>query len=261
MKTALIFALLIAGAGQNAAQDRKKEISKDEVTQYIAKASSCDAGDITINSFEHFDFAGDGIGQAIVVASTCNTGTAGPDVHAVFVRQPDQSLAELKIHQTNESKGVLLGRVFYDLNANDGLLVETFHDTSGRSDPLVIKLRWNSQQREFQTASVKAAQPYHTSFDCAKAKTDVENAVCYVQELAFLDVRMSGTYAQLQDQLEGADADTLVHEQKEWLEKRKVICAPDWDISNCLETLYRARNLELEHYRDLHHLKPWIPKP
>ena len=65
------------------------------------------------------------------MASTCNTGTAGPDVHAVFTRQSDGSLADLKIHAPTENRGDLLGRIFYDLNVKDGLPVQTFHDTSG----------------------------------------------------------------------------------------------------------------------------------
>jgi len=263
LKITFILALLLVATCQSVAQDRKGEISKDEITQRIAKDSGCEPRDISINSFGTFDFIGDGIGQAVVVASTCNTGTAGPDIHSVFARQPDQSLAELKIEDTSQKPaseiGVLLGRVFYDLNAADGLLVETFHDTSGRTDPLVIKFRWDAAQKEFQVVSIKAAKPYHASFDCAKAKTDTENAVCFIQTLAFLDVRVAGIFAQLQDQLEGADADQLIREQKEWLAKRDVICASDWDISGCLGVVYQERLLELQHYRPLHHLKPLAP--
>lgn len=263
MKNTLILALLVAIGGTSFAQGSKREISKDDVTRHIAETSGCEPGNVAIGTFVNFDLIGDGIGQAVVVASTCNTGTAGPDVHAVFARQPDQSLAELKIEDASQRPaseiGVLLGRVFYDLSVANGLLVETFHDTSGRTDPLVIKFRWNPAQNEFEVASIKAAKPYHASFDCSKAKTDVEQAVCYIQTVAFLDVRVAGTYAQLQDQLEGADADQLIHEQKEWLAKRDVICAPDWDIGGCLQVLYQARLLELQHYRPLHHLKPLTP--
>jgi len=269
MKSFFVLALALLGAGPTFAQDSKTKISEDEITQHIAKTAGCEPGDVSINAFGNFDFTRDGIGQAVVVASTCNTGTAGPDVHAVFARQPDQSLAELKIHDPitapgdypRARMGVLLGRVFYDLAAADGMLVETFHDTSGRTDPLVIKFRWSAGQKEFQPVSIKAAQPYHTSFDCAKAKTAIEDAVCYLQGVAFLDVRVADTYARLQDQLEGDDADQVIREQKEWLTKRDVICAPDWDISGCLGILYQARLLELQHYRPLHHLKPLTPEP
>lgn len=269
MKNLFFLALTLLAVSRIFAQNSKNEITKDEVTQHIAKDSACDPNSITIGSIERFDFLGDGIGQVVVVASTCNTGTAGPDVHAVFARQSDRSLTELKIHDPitapndypREKMGVLLGRVFYDLTASNGLLIETFHDTSGRTDPLVIKFRWSKEREEFQADSIKAAQPYHASFDCAKAKTDIEDAVCYIQTLAFLDVRVAGTYAQLQDELEGADADQLIREQKEWLAKRDVICASDWDISGCLGILYQARLLELQHYRPLHHLKPLVPTP
>ncbi len=122
---------------------------------------------------------GDGNEEAVVVASTCATGTAGPDVHAVVRRQPNGSLAELKIPEpTGEQQAGLFGRTFYDLRVEDGLLVETYHDQSHRDDSLVIKLRWNAQQKEFETVAVKAAPRYKASFDCDKARTEVEIAVC-----------------------------------------------------------------------------------
>jgi hypothetical protein len=133
------------GVGQGHAQDRQQDISEDNIKRHLAYSADCE---ININSLEYFDFTGDGIDEAVVAASTCATGTAGPDIHAVFTRQPDGSLAELKIHAPTVNLGDLLGRVFYDLNVKDGLLVQTYQDTSGRKDPLVIKfsLEWKSER-------------------------------------------------------------------------------------------------------------------
>jgi uncharacterized protein YecT (DUF1311 family) len=55
------------------------------------------------------------------------------------------------------------------------------------------------------------------------------------------------------DQLNPADSDTLVQEQKAWLRKRDVICGEDWDSDRCLEELCRARLRELGHFKSLHH--------
>jgi hypothetical protein len=186
------------GVGQGHAQDRPQDISEDNIKRRLGSGAECE---INIDSLEYFDFTGDGIDEAIVVASTCNTGTAGPDIHAVFTRQPDGSLAELKIHAPTENRGDLLGRVFYDLNVKDGLLVQTFHDTSGREHPLVIKFRWNGKEKEFQAVDVQSAKRYHTSFDCDKAKTEVEKAVCDLSEVAFLDLKVDEMYRGWLDQL------------------------------------------------------------
>jgi hypothetical protein len=144
--------------GQGHPQDRRQEISEDNIKRHLGYTAHCE---ININSLEHFDFTGDGIDEAVVAASTCATGTAGPDIHAVFTRQPDGSLAELKIHAPTENLGDLLGRVFYDLNVKDGLLVQTYQDTSGRKDPLAIKFRWNGKEKEFQAVDVQAEPVSH----------------------------------------------------------------------------------------------------
>jgi uncharacterized protein YecT (DUF1311 family) len=251
----VLFSLLSAPAVGQAVehghqQDRQQDISEDNVKRHLTYSADCE---ININSLEYFDFTGDGVDEAVVVASTCATGTAGPDIHAVFTRQPDGSLAELKIHAPTENLGDLLGRVFYDLNVKDGLLVQTYQDTSGRKDPLVIKFRWNGKAKEFQAVDVQAAKRYHASFDCAKARTEVEKAVCDLSDVAFLDLKVDERYRRWLDQLSPADSDTLVQEQKAWLRKRDVICGEDWDIDHCLEELYRTRLRELDHFKSLHH--------
>jgi hypothetical protein len=119
----VLFSLLSAPAVGQAVehghqQDRQQDISEDNIKRHLTYSADCE---ININSLEYFDFTGDGIDEAVVVASTCATGTAGPDIHAVFTRQPDGTLAELKIHAPTENLGDLLGRVFYDLNVKDGL--------------------------------------------------------------------------------------------------------------------------------------------
>jgi uncharacterized protein YecT (DUF1311 family) len=241
--------LFLAAVLPALAQNRPFKITEDEIKQHLNLGSDCE---ISIDSLEYFDFTGDGIDEAIMVASTCATGTAGPDVHAVLSRQSDGTLTELKVHRPSEKLGALLGRVFHDLNVRDGLLIETFHDSSGRKDPLVIQYRWNAKDKEFQPVDVKVAPRYKTSFDCDKARNEIEHAICYSFTVAILDVKVDAMYKGWLDQLNDADSDVLVREQKEWLKKRDLICGPGWDIVHCLETLYRARLLELGAFKFLH---------
>jgi uncharacterized protein YecT (DUF1311 family) len=232
------------------AQQRPPQISEDEIKKHFSKAPDCEGVDI--DKLEYFDFLGDGDKQAVVVASTCATGTAGPDVHAVVRRQPDGLLIDLKVPEpTEKQQAALFGRVFYELHVQNGLLVETYHDESGRPDPLVIKCRWNAQDHAFQIVEAKTPPRYKTSFDCDKTKTAVENAICYSSTTASLDLALEQTYKAWLDSLDDKDSDILMKEQKEWLRKRNLIC-DDRFVFQCLQTLYQARLDELQAFKKLH---------
>jgi uncharacterized protein YecT (DUF1311 family) len=233
------------------AQRRPPQISEDEIKKHFSKSPDCEGVDI--DNLEYFDFDGDGNDEAVVVASTCATGTAGPDVHAVVRRQPDGSLIELKVPEpTAKQQAALFGRVFYELKVHNGILVEAYHDESGRTDPLVIRLRWNAHDREFQIVEAKAPPRYKTSFDCDNAKTEVENAICYSSTAASLDLTLNQTYKAWLDNLDDKDSDVLMKEQKEWLHRRNLICGDDRSVFECVETLYRARMLEIQAFKNLH---------
>jgi uncharacterized protein YecT (DUF1311 family) len=244
--------LLIAPlmAAQKAAQ-----ISEEELQKFFSKAPDCEG--VHIDTLDYFDFAGSGSEDAVVMASTCATGTAGPDVHSVVRRQGDGSLVELKIPEpTAKQWGALFGRVFYDLRVEKGLLVETFYDESGRKEPLVIKLRWSAGDNQFLVADTKMPPRYKASFDCDRARTEIENAICYSETASSLDIALSRAYQTWLDHLDNADSDILMKEQKEWLHKRDVICGADYEVFGCLTTLYQARLLEVQSYRHVHPANP-----
>jgi uncharacterized protein YecT (DUF1311 family) len=83
---------------------------------------------------------------------------------------------------------------------------------------------------------LSATKPIKPSFNCAKAGTLVEKAICSDAELAELDRDMAEDYKCLL-KLEGDD---LKAEQKEWLKKRDK-CNSD---VNCLKSSYREREQE-----------------
>jgi hypothetical protein len=244
-------ALLLLAIPLAAVAQKRPQISQEEIQKFFSKAPDCEGVDI--NSLNYFDFAGDGNEDAVVVASTCATGTAGPDVHSVVRRLPDGSLVELKIPEpTAKQLAALFGRIFYNLSLEKALLVETFHDESGRQDPLVIKFRWSTGDNQFEIVETKMPPRYKASFDCDQAKTDIENAVCYSATASSLDIALDRAYKTWLDHLDNADSDILIKEQKEWLHERDVICLAGREPFLCLATLYEARLLEVQSFRHLH---------
>lgn len=230
---------------------KQQQISKEDIQKFFSKAPDCEG--VHIDTLDYFDFAGSGNEDAVVVASTCATGTAGPDVHSVVHRQPDGSLAELKIPEpTKQQWAALFGRIFYKLGVENGLLVETFHDESGRKDPLVIRLHWSARDNQFEVVEAKMPPRYKASFDCDQAKTTIENAICYSATASSLDVALNLAYKTWLDHLDNADSDVLMKEQKQWLQKRDAICGADREAVSCLATLYQARLLEVQSFRHLH---------
>ena len=71
-------------------QKSANKITEAEIKSAINSQSDveeCESLDqIHIDHLEYHDFIGDGEKGAVVIASTCMTGTAGPDIHAVYRR-------------------------------------------------------------------------------------------------------------------------------------------------------------------------------
>ena len=80
----------------------------------------------------------------------------------------------------------------------------------------------------------------------------MENAICYSSAVAAMDLTTDQTYKRWLDHLDNAQSDILMKEQREWLRKRDAVCGNDMEVMDCLEILYRARILELEHFKHLH---------
>lgn len=245
----LFFVFLPMLTGQQPAHKPSDKIEKEELSAYLAKEFDCEADEpIYFWVFDQYDFLGKGFDQAVVVASTCMTGTAGPDVHAVFTRDENGELKELKIVQGNPEHRVLFGNPNWTLRIENGLLVEKYHDTSDREDPLVIKYKWDGAKERFTAVSVTAAKPYPTSYDCAKAEAaqdETAQAICYVKSLADLDVELGKTYKTYLDELAPTERKKAIEEQRVWLAKRNRDCVIyKWWVE-CLTKEYNERIAEL----------------
>ncbi|WP_343714325.1 lysozyme inhibitor LprI family protein [Inquilinus sp.] len=65
------------------------------------------------------------------------------------------------------------------------------------------------------------------AFDCAKARTPLEKAICADTAAAQADDSMSAVYAVLQGETGKADAPVLLRNQRAWLQRRESVCR-DW---------------------------------
>jgi hypothetical protein len=166
-------------------------ISDEEISQWINQSGDCPTGSQPyLWRLDYFDFKGDGNQEPIVVASSCATGTAGPDIHSVLSRDTSGEIVELKIQEVDRSTyDNLFGNRNFDLSVEQGLLVATYGDDPKRELPLVIQYKWDG--KEFGVVSIKKTGVFRTSYDCAKAQGEVENAICHVKELAELDLQLS----------------------------------------------------------------------
>ncbi|HTT33150.1 MAG TPA: lysozyme inhibitor LprI family protein [Methylomirabilota bacterium] len=253
MRLKVIFLLLLPlFAAQEPAHKPSDKIDKDELSAYLAKQAGCEGEEVEpvyFWSVEQFDFLGRGYDQAVVVASTCMTGTAGPDVHSVFTRDEKGELKELKIQEVNLEHRVLFGNANSTFRIEDGLLVDVYHDTSDRDEPLVIKYKWDPAKEQFTAISVIAAKPYKTSYDCdkaEKAQDETAQAICYVETLADLDVELAETYKAYLQGLAADSRKAAIEEQRNWIAQRNKDCVIyKWWVG-CLEEKYKARIAELK---------------
>ncbi|MFI4996318.1 MAG: lysozyme inhibitor LprI family protein [Hyphomicrobiales bacterium] len=104
----------------------------------------------------------------------------------------------------------------------------------------------------FGSVSAEAAKP-KPSFDCRKAKTDIEKQICAVPEYANLDRQIATLFAKALKALAPADGVKLKADQVKWLGERNdcidlihgdpVVFA---EVNSCIGDALRKRAKELE---------------
>src|SRR5262245_24857894 len=149
----LVYRIILAAlmvmvlAGSASAQKSATRISEAEVKAVITEDADCA---VDVSRIDYFDFNGDGVEEAVVVASTCNTGTAGPDIHAVYTRNAAGKVVELPFpHIEDPPQGQKLpvfGNPNYGLAVEQGQLVARWMDSSDREEPLVVWYQWDGKQ-------------------------------------------------------------------------------------------------------------------
>ena len=250
----LTFAFALLGLLLQSPPRRSERISADELVATLYKQSGCNdphlhldaAHAILIEHLEYYDFRGDGNEEAVVVAYTCWTGTAGPDVHAVYARGSAGKIVELPILDegpkspfNQKTPPPLVGNRNYSLAVEEGQLTARYKDTSDREEPVVIWYNWNGSA--FVIDYVKQTGPFKTSYDCTKTTQEVELAICYSVAVSALDLELAELYHQQLYKVSAEKKVQLREEQRNWVAQRNR-CSLRVD---CLTELYHKRIAEL----------------
>ena len=242
------------------AQEPAKRITEDEIKSFINGPDGEEAcngpGEVHLSHLEYYDFIGDGKQEAVVVASTCMTGTAGPDVHAVYKRGSDGKLVELPFlnakgdpplsndSTANDDKYPVFGNPNYTLTVESGKLVARWGDSSDREEPLTIWYKWDGMK--FVLDHKKIQGPFPTSYDCAKATKELDRAICYSPSVAALDVQLGQVYKAALQKLSADKKQELQAQQREWLASREKQCTIyKWWVE-CLQDSYTKRIAKLK---------------
>jgi molybdopterin converting factor small subunit len=186
-------------------------------SQCHGKSKTRNAVDILSLAFH--DFAGDGSEEAIVVGSSCNAGTSGPDIHSVYRLSKTRQIKELKIVKDVSFRGHsvyddLIGNRNFTFEIQDGHLCEAFTDSSGREKPLTVCYKLHRD--EFVIEDVTRGPTYRASFDCVAAEEAWARTVCGTKDLANADIEVQSLYQKLEE-LYPEQKDQLETEQRGWL--------------------------------------------
>jgi len=87
---------------------------------------------------------------------------------------------------------------------------------------------------------------FAASFNCSKAKQDIELSICSNEELNIIDTELGEVYWAVMKSLTNKQKIKLKKLQREWIRKRDELCAA-YEI-NCLLKAYKNRILELKRY-------------
>ncbi len=224
--------------------EAQSDITKKDVEDYLNKKNEdCieyNQRKVYIDSIEIYDVNNDGNEDAIVTASSCNTGNGGPDIHGVFTKDSLRGITELNIKYGPDTiYDNLVGNRNYYLSHDDNFLIADFYDVSGRQHPLIVYFKWEG--KEFIIAKVIKAKTFKTSFNCANAKTDVEKSICGNSELAAMDLKLDSLYTAILSKLPKNRREKLKNEQKEWIKERDFNCNNSRLVADCLLEVYKKR--------------------
>jgi len=110
---------------------------------------------IYINYIRHYDLDDDGEEEAIIQAYTCFTGTAGPDINAIYKLLPSGEIIELETNDNFQGKSVFDEHNWknYGFDIKDGKLVDTvpiYNDNDSNCCPTggtkEIYYEWNGKE-------------------------------------------------------------------------------------------------------------------
>lgn len=87
---------------------------------------------------------------------------------------------------------------------------------------------------------------YLAGFDCAKASTVIENAICSDRRLAMADLQINQLYQKLRKSLTGAELKAIKTSQRRWIKHRNRCTKDDGADQSCLALSYAHRLATLQ---------------
>ncbi|MYO03860.1 hypothetical protein DCI99_25405, partial [Salmonella enterica subsp. enterica serovar Typhimurium] len=96
------------------------------------------------------------------------------------------------------------------------------------------------------TLACGAAPAIGASFDCDKAGTPVEHAICQQTSLGELDSKISDSYLRATSSMTAQDAAALRTEQRAWLKTRNACAGNASELNACLMATMKPRAEQLE---------------
>ena len=93
---------------------------------------------------------------------------------------------------------------------------------------------------------------FRAGFDCARAVTAVELAICEHELIARGDFELTAAYRMIRGESSVDEAKALLASQRTWLDQRNSACVEDDDVVDdiCLARIYSDRLVELARMRD-----------
>ena len=110
------------------------------------------------------------------------------------------------------------------------------------ASPLMADPAGNSTAQpnsETSTPPTDQAPPIQASFDCAKAKSTVDQLICSDADLASRDVELAALYRRAKQR--ASDPDAVEEEQADWVALKRNACRS----VKCLVAVYAQRKREL----------------
>ena len=104
-------------------------------------------------------------------------------------------------------------------------------------------LAWLSGLGAALLAVVSGAPCTAQSFDCTRASTPIENAICASPQLKREDSELAANYRAVLKHIVHDGSKAIVQTQRTWMAERERRCSDGG--AECLEGLYRERNAEL----------------
>src|SRR5689334_15864418 len=118
----------------------------------------------------------------------------------------------------------------------------------------LITVKWGFYRLLVVGLGLLHGHAYSQSFDCKRAATGVEHAICYDKDLGDLDLSLA---RELKKALVAAPGErkALLSEERRWIAYRDKHCAtegfrPGESFEQCLSKLYTARITELKSRND-----------